>query len=80
MVRSAGSVAAKLEMLGDPFVFVLAGGAFRVVVSLGDALARRFAVIAPRSTVHHLDREPATGAVQLALAEVHGGAQVPRYK
>ena len=77
---AARSVAARLEMLGDAFVFVLSGGAFRVVASLGDALTRRLTAIAPRSTVRHLDREPATGAVQLALAEAHGGAQVPKYK
>jgi N-acetylglucosamine kinase-like BadF-type ATPase len=80
LALAAESVAVKLEMRGDAFVFVLAGGAFRAVESLGDSLARRLAVIAPRSTVHHLQREPAAGAVQLALAEVHGGAQVPKYK
>ena len=80
LTLAAGSVAAKLEMLGDDFVFVLAGGAFRGVTSLADALVRRLVAVAPRSTVHRLDRDPATGAVQLALAEVRGGAQVPKYK
>jgi hypothetical protein len=67
-------------MLGDEFVFVLAGGVFRVVSSLGDALGQRLAAVASRSTVRRLDREPANGAVQLALAEVHGGAEVPKYR
>ena len=80
LTLAAGSVAAKLEMRGDAFVFVLAGGVFRVVPSLGDALAQRLAAVAPRSIVHRLDREPATGAVQLALAEVRGGVQVPKYR
>ena len=44
LTLAAGSVAAKLEMLGDAFVFVLAGGAFRVVLSLGEAVAQRLAV------------------------------------
>ena len=80
LTLAAESVAAKLEMRDDAFVFVLAGGVFRVVPSLVDALAQRLAAVAPRSSVHRLDREPATGAVQLALAEVRGGAQVPKYK
>jgi N-acetylglucosamine kinase-like BadF-type ATPase len=79
LTLAAGSVAAKLKMGGDAFVFVLAGGVFRVVPALADALAQRLSAVAPRSTVHRLDREPATGAVQLALAEVRGGAQVPKY-
>jgi len=79
LALAAGSVAAKLEMRNDAFVFVLAGGVFRIVPSLGEALAQRLTAVAARSTVHRLDREPATGAVQLALAAVRGGAQVPKY-
>jgi hypothetical protein len=45
-----------------------------------DALTRRLVAVAPRSSVRLLDREPASGAVRLALAEAQGGAQVPRYK
>jgi N-acetylglucosamine kinase-like BadF-type ATPase len=80
LTLAAESVAARLEMQDDACVFVLAGGVFRVVPWLADALARRLLLVAPRSTVQRLDREPASGAVRLALAEAHGGAQVPRYK
>jgi N-acetylglucosamine kinase-like BadF-type ATPase len=80
LARAAQSVAARLHMQNDAFVFVLAGGVFRVVPSLVDALTRRLAAVAPRSRVQRLEREPASGAVRLALAEAHGGAQVPRYK
>jgi N-acetylglucosamine kinase-like BadF-type ATPase len=79
LTLAARSVAARLDMQDDPFVFVLAGGVFRVVPSLVDALTRRLVAIAPRSRVQRLDREPASGAVRLALAEARGGARVPRY-
>jgi N-acetylglucosamine kinase-like BadF-type ATPase len=77
---AARSVAVRLDMQNDAFVFVLAGGVFRVVPWLVDALTERLVVVAPRSRVQRLDREPASGAVRLALAEAHGGARVPRYK
>jgi N-acetylglucosamine kinase-like BadF-type ATPase len=80
LTLAARSVAERLDMEDDAFVFVLAGGVFRVVPSLVDALTWRLVAVAPRSRVQLLDREPASGAVRLALAEAHGGAQVPRYK
>src|SRR5204863_9291658 len=80
LVLAARSVAAKLEMRGDAFAFYLAGGAFKVVPWLAQELSRRLAEVAPRCDVQLLDAEPAVGAVWLALAEAHGGAQVPRYK
>jgi N-acetylglucosamine kinase-like BadF-type ATPase len=80
LTLAARSVAARLDMENDVFVFVLAGGVFRVVPSLVDAITRRLVAVAPRSRVQLLDGEPASGAVRLALAEAHGGARVPRYK
>jgi N-acetylglucosamine kinase-like BadF-type ATPase len=80
LTLAARSVAARLDMENDVFVFVLAGGVFRVVPSLVDAITRRLVAIAPRSRVQLLEGEPASGAVRLALAEAHGGARVPRYK
>ena len=80
LVLAAGSVAAKLNMRGDAFPFILAGGVFRVVGWLAEELSRRLVEVAPRSDVRLLDEEPATGAVRLALAEARGGAQVPKYK
>jgi N-acetylglucosamine kinase-like BadF-type ATPase len=74
------SVASRLEMRGDPFVSVLAGGVFRVVPWLAEELARRLEEVAPRCQVRLLEEEPAVGAVELALAEARGGAEIPRYK
>jgi N-acetylglucosamine kinase-like BadF-type ATPase len=80
LVLAAGSVTSRLEMRGDAFTFYLSGGIFRVVPWLVDELARRLVEVAPRSSVQQLEREPAEGAVWLALAEARGGAQVPKYK
>jgi glucosamine kinase len=80
LVLAAGSVTSRLEMRGDPFTFYLAGSVFRVVPSLAAQLPPRLAEVAPRCQVERLTREPAAGAVWLALAEARGGAQVPRYK
>jgi N-acetylglucosamine kinase-like BadF-type ATPase len=80
LTLAARSVAASLEMQDDAFVFVLAGGVFQAVPRLVDALTQRLVTVAPRSYVKRLDREPASGAVHLALAEARGGVRVPRYK
>jgi len=80
LVLGALSVATRLEMRGDAFVFYLAGGIFRVVPSMAAVLPRRLVEVAPRCQVQLLDEEPAKGAVWLALAEARGAAQVPRYK
>jgi N-acetylglucosamine kinase-like BadF-type ATPase len=80
LVLGALSVATRLEMRGDAFVFYLAGGVFRVVPSMAAVLPRRLVEVAPRCQVQLLDEEPAMGAVWLALAEARGAAQVPRYK
>jgi N-acetylglucosamine kinase-like BadF-type ATPase len=80
IVLAARSVTTRLEMRGDAFSFYLAGGMFRVVPWLADELPRRLVEVAPRSQVELLDKEPAVGAVWLALAEARGLAQVPRYK
>jgi N-acetylglucosamine kinase-like BadF-type ATPase len=79
LVLAARSVAARLEMRGDPFPFVLAGGVFRVVPWLVDELGRRLLEVAPRCQVQPLAEEPAAGAVSLALAEARGRAIVPAY-
>jgi hypothetical protein len=36
--------------------------------------------VAPRCRVELLEKEPAEGAVWLALAEMRGGARLPVYK
>ena len=80
LVSAARSVAAKLEMRGDTFPFMLAGGVFRVVPWLAGELSRRLMEVAPRCEVRLLAQEPAAGAVCLALAEARDGARIPRYK
>jgi len=80
LAAAAKAVATRLEMRGDAFTFVLAGGVFRVVPWLVTELERRLVEVAPRAHVRLLDREPAAGAVRLALAEARGGASIPRYR
>ena len=77
---SAVSVARRLGLIGQPFPFILAGGIFKAVPWLNEELTRRLPVVAPGSVVQLLDREPATGAVRLALQEARGGADLPQYR
>ncbi len=77
---AALSVARRLELTGEAFTFVLAGGIFRAVPWLAEELRRRLPSTAPRSVTMLLDREPAEGAVTLALQEAAGGARIPAYK
>jgi N-acetylglucosamine kinase-like BadF-type ATPase len=77
---SAVSVARRLELVGDPIPFVLAGGIFRAVPWLKQELERRLPVTSPNSTARLLDREPAAGAVALALQEASGHASIPAYR
>ena len=80
-LESSGlSVARRLGLLGEPFMFVLSGGIFRAVPWLREELERRLPVAAPASVTKLLEIEPAAGAVQLALQEARGGARVPMYK
>ena len=79
LTTGARSVASRLDMRGDEFPFVLAGGAFRAVPWLVGELGRRLLEVAPKSTVRLLTEEPAAGAVALAIAEAHGGARLPVY-
>ncbi len=74
------SVATQLDMRGDAFTCVLAGGVFKAVPWLAGELPGRLAEAAPRCQVLVLDEEPAIGAVKLALAEATGGARLPAYR
>ena len=76
---AALSVATRLGMRGDEFPFILSGSVFRVVPSLVPELQRRLVEVAPRAEVRLLDREPACGAVALAVEELRGGVRLPRY-
>jgi N-acetylglucosamine kinase-like BadF-type ATPase len=77
---SALSVARRLELVGTEFPFVLSGGMFRAVPWLEEELTRRLPLASPHSHAMLLNVEPATGAVRLALAGLHGGFTVPAYK
>ncbi len=77
---AAQSVARRLDLLGSPFTFILSGGIFRAVPWLQEELGRRLPVVARGAVVRVLDKEPARGAVALALQEAAGGAAIPQYK
>jgi N-acetylglucosamine kinase-like BadF-type ATPase len=77
---SAMSVARRLDLIGTPFPFILAGGIFRAVPWLQQEMLRRLPDSAPTSRAELLTCEPAEGAVRLALQDARGVAQVPVYR
>jgi len=79
LAAAATSVIARLEMRGEPFPTLLAGGVFRGVPALVQHVASRLAEVAPRSDVRVLDLEPALGAVRLALTAARGPVVLPSY-
>jgi N-acetylglucosamine kinase-like BadF-type ATPase len=79
LTRAAASVIEKLQMRGDTFRVVLAGGMFKVIPALAADITQRLSEVAPRAVVMTLEVEPALGAVHLALREVRGGVRVPPY-
>jgi N-acetylglucosamine kinase-like BadF-type ATPase len=79
LVTCAGSVTTQLALQQQPFVFVLGGGIFRAVPSLAAALRERLPGVAPLAEVRLLQREPAHGAVLIALADARGQDVVPAY-
>ena len=74
---SALSVARRLDLVGESFPFVLAGGMFKAVPWLHDELDRRLPLASPASRTLRLDVEPAIGAVRLALADARGVSHHP---
>lgn len=76
---AAASVITRLDMRGDPFPILLAGGVLRESTWLASEVRQRMADVAPRAMVSPLTNEPAVGAVRLAIAEANGGARVPPY-
>jgi N-acetylglucosamine kinase-like BadF-type ATPase len=80
LVAAAASVTTRLNLAGESFTFVLAGGMFKAVPWLREQVTVRLRAIAPSSRALLLEVEPAFGAVRLALAEIHGGARLPIYK
>jgi N-acetylglucosamine kinase-like BadF-type ATPase len=80
LAGSAASVVRQLGLAESEFSFVLAGGILQAVPRLTGALQAMLAGMAPRSATVRLDREPALGAVELALSEARGEGRVPAYK
>jgi glucosamine kinase len=80
LVAAATAVMTRLDMTDESFTFVLAGGMFHAVPWLCDQMQLLLPALAHQSRVMRLEEEPALGAVRLAMAELHGGAQVPVYR
>lgn len=79
LALAASSVISRLDMRGEQFPILLAGGMLRESAWLSAEVRRRMAEVAPRATVGPLTHEPAVGAVRLAIAEARGGVRVPPY-
>ncbi len=79
LASAAASVISRLEMRGEQFPILLAGGMLKRSEWLAAEVERRMAEVAPRSEVRPLTFEPALGAVRLAIAEARGGVRVPPY-
>lgn len=79
LALAAASVISRLEMRGEQFPILLAGGLLKRSEWLAAEVGRRMAEVAPRSAVLPLTHEPALGAVRLALAEARGGVRLPPY-
>jgi N-acetylglucosamine kinase-like BadF-type ATPase len=80
LATAASAVVRRLHLAGEEFTFVLSGGIFRGVPWLREQLMRALPDVAPRSTTLHLQKQPAAGAVRLAVAELSGRARVPAYQ
>ena len=79
LALAAASVISQLDMRGEQFPIVLAGGMLNESAWLAGDVRRRLAEVAPRAAIGPLTEQPAVGAVRLAIAEARGGARVPPY-
>jgi N-acetylglucosamine kinase-like BadF-type ATPase len=79
LATAASSVISRLDMRGEQFPILLAGGMLKDGGWLADAVRARLAEVAPRAAVGPLVQEPAVGAVRLAIAQARGDARVPPY-
>ena len=80
LITAGTAVMTRLDLKDDAFTFVLAGGMFHAVPWLCDQLKLLLPSLAPQSKTIRLETEPAVGAVQFAIAELHGDARVPTYR
>jgi N-acetylglucosamine kinase len=79
LTSAAASVVSRLNMRGDEFRTVLAGGIFAGIPALVPKVSTRLPEVAPRSHVRLLDVEPAIGAVRLAREAAAGEVAIPAY-
>ena len=79
LTTAAASVIRRLDMRGEVFPTILAGGIFRGLPSLARDVKARLSEVAPRTEVRLLDVEPALGAGRLALAAARGEVAIPAY-
>jgi N-acetylglucosamine kinase-like BadF-type ATPase len=79
LAKAAASVISRLEMRGERFPILLAGGMLKRSEWLAAEIERRMAEVAPRSEVLLLSKEPVLGAVRLAIAQAEGHVRVPPY-
>lgn len=79
LAMAAASVINRLDMRGEQFPILLAGGMLRESAWLAAEVRRRMAEVAPRGAVALLTEEPAIGAVRLALAHARGAVRIPPY-
>jgi N-acetylglucosamine kinase len=79
LTAAAASVIERLNMRGDDFRIVLAGGIFAGIPALVTNVTARLPEVAPRSRARVLEVEPATGAIRLAMAAAQGHVSIPAY-
>ncbi len=79
LAGSAASVVRQLDLGATPFTFVLAGGTLSLP-RLSAGLKSLLLDLAPQAAIVRLEREPAWGAVTLALADARGEGRLPTYK
>ncbi len=79
LASSARAVISRLGLRDEAFDVVLSGGVMHAVPRLAAEVEAQVAQLAPRCRVQRLQREPAHGAVALAVAEASGSARIPKY-
>ena len=79
LAKAAASVITRLDMRGQEFPILLAGGMLKRSRWLVAEIEQRMAEVAPRSEVLPLTEEPVIGAVRLATAAATGRVRVPPY-
>jgi N-acetylglucosamine kinase-like BadF-type ATPase len=80
LAACARSVVSQLAMRDETVGIVLAGGILHAVPRLVTEVEGHLRQVAPHSRLLRLEREPAHGAVAIALAEARGEARLPSYR